>query len=102
MDALGNLFFSGDATATMLGVTVFLAVAILAFGAMAGVHARSLVKRRAATISVGSADGAGGPVNSGVKAAKRLLDYTTKHYSSVDSDDTKALRKRLIQAGIFD
>ena len=33
---------------------------------------------------------------------QRLLDYTTKHYSAADSGDTKILRKRLIQAGIFD
>src|SRR5262249_4259209 len=103
MDALANMLFSGDSTATMLGVMVFLAVAILAFGAMAGVHARSVIKRRAATISGGFSEEAGGSLrSSSVNAAKRLLDYTTKHYASVDSVDTKALRRRLIQAGIFD
>jgi tight adherence protein C len=105
MDALANMLFSGDSTVAMLGVMVFLAVAVAAFGVMAGVHARSVIKRRAATISgsFSDDDGAGGTLRgSSVKAAKRLIDYTTKHYSSVDSDDTKALRRRLIQAGIFD
>jgi len=105
MDALANMFFSGDSTVAVLGVMVFLAVAVAAFGVMAGVHARSVVKRRAAAISGGfSEDGSGGGSlrSSSVNAAKRLIDYTTKHYASVDSDDTKALRRRLIQAGIFD
>jgi tight adherence protein C len=33
---------------------------------------------------------------------QRLLDYTTKHYSTNESGDAKILRRRLIQAGIFD
>ena len=35
---------------------------------------------------------------------QRLLDYTTKHYSASDKDkgDMKVLRRRMIQAGIFD
>ena len=40
--------------------------------------------------------------NSGVKAAQQLIDYATKHYSSTDSKDVKLLRRRLIQAGIYD
>jgi len=33
---------------------------------------------------------------------KRLIDYTTKHYASMDSEAMKVLRTRLVQAGIFD
>jgi len=102
MDALANMLFSGDSTVAMLGIMVFLAVTIAAFGVMAGVHARSVVKRRAATISGGFSEDGGSLRSSSVNAAKRLIDYTTKHYASVDSVDTKALRRRLIQAGIFD
>ena len=36
------------------------------------------------------------------RAVQRLLDYTTKHYSTNESGDAKILRRRLIQAGIFD
>jgi tight adherence protein C len=104
MDALTNMLFSGDSAVMWLGVMVFLAVAVPAFGVMAGVHARTVVKRRAASIPGGGfgEDGGGTLRQSSMKAAKRLLDRTTKHYSSVENNDTKALRRRLIQAGIFD
>ena len=39
---------------------------------------------------------------SGFKAAQKLVDYATKHYSSVDNNDIKMLRRRLIEAGIYD
>ena len=38
---------------------------------------------------------------SGLAAARKLVDYTTKHYVSVDTDDVKVLRRRLLQAGIY-
>ena len=41
----------GDRSAMMLALMVFLAAAVLAFGVMAAVHARSAVKRRAAGIA---------------------------------------------------
>src|SRR5262249_35489984 len=39
-----------------------------------------------------------------LKAVRRLLDYTTKHYAATEKDkgDMKVLRRRLVQAGIFD
>jgi tight adherence protein C len=40
--------------------------------------------------------------HSGLRAAHKLVDYTTKHYSSVDSKDVKILRRRLMQAGIYE
>ena len=89
----------------MLALMVFLAVAVLTFGLMAAGHARSSVKRRAAGIAEYSGDRDADPKSlrgSSLKAVQRLLDYTTKHYSAADSGDTKILRKRLIQAGIFD
>src|SRR5688572_6294 len=96
----------GDRSAAMLALMVFLAVAVLAFGLMAAAHARSSVKRRAAGISEYSGDRDITDKNSlrtsSIKAVQRLLDYTTKHYSTNDSGDAKVLRRRLIQAGIFD
>jgi tight adherence protein C len=103
-DILISVF--GDRSATMLALMVFLAAAVLAFGLMAAAHARSSVRKRAAGISdfAGERDRAdrNSLRSSSVKAVQRLLDYTTKHYSTNESGDTKVLRRRLIQAGIFD
>jgi tight adherence protein C len=63
------------------------------------------VKRRAAGIPADDLVSAGGSHslrNSSLKAAQRLLDRTTKHYSSMDNKSMKMLRQRLVQAGIFD
>jgi len=38
---------------------------------------------------------------SSITAAKKLLDYTTKHYSTGDNQSMKILRRRLVQAGIY-
>jgi tight adherence protein C len=89
----------------MLALMVFLAAAVLAFGIMATAHARSSVRRRAAGIAEYSGERDADPRSlrgSSMKAVQRLLDYTTKHYSAADSGDAKVLRRRLIQAGIFD
>jgi tight adherence protein C len=90
----------------MLALLVFLATATLAFLVMAGVRGRGEVKRRAAGIT-GRAEqeqqGGGRSLrHSSIKAAKQLLDYTTKHYSTGDNKDMKVLRRRLVQAGIYD
>jgi tight adherence protein C len=102
-DILISVF--GDRSATMLALMVFLAAAVLAFGLMAAAHARSSVKRRAAGITdySGERDIADNSLrSSSVKAVQRLLDYTTKHYSTNESGDAKVLRRRLVHAGIFD
>jgi tight adherence protein C len=96
----------GDGATMMTALMVFLATAILAFGLMAAVHARSSVRRRAAGLAQYSGERDGGDPKSlrrsSQKAVQRLLDYTSKHYSAVDSGDAKVLRKRMIQAGIYD
>ena len=97
---------SGDGSTLMVSLFVFLSAAILAFGMMAVVQVRVAVKRRAAGI------GSGLP-SSRVEdprslryasriAAQRLIEYTTKHYSGADTGETKALRRKLIQAGFLD
>jgi tight adherence protein C len=105
MDAVFNIF-SGDRAGLFLSVFVFLAAAMSAFGIMAAVQLRGAVKRRAARITSEPDDplGAGSHSlrNSSLKVAQRLIDYTTKHYSSFDDDNMKLLRSRLVQAGIFD
>jgi tight adherence protein C len=103
-DILVGVF--GDSSATMLAVLVFLAVAVLAFGLMAAVHTRGAVKRRAGGINTSPGDGEANEPrslrHSSLKAVQRVLDYTTKHYSPVDVVNAKVLRRRMIQAGIFD
>jgi tight adherence protein C len=104
-DTLIDVF--GDASTMMLALLVFLAVGGLAFVAMVSVHARGAVKRRAGGINKNSGDSQsseqGGLRQSSIKVVQRLLDYTTKHYAGSGSGgDAKVLRRRMIQAGIFD
>ena len=94
----------GDEASMMVTVLVFLASATMAFAIMAVLRVRGSVKRRAAGIStmgVGPAD-AHSLRGSSRKAAQKLIDYTTRHYSADDSKDMKVLRQRLVRAGIFD
>ena len=90
----------------MLALMVFLAAATLSFWVMAGARVRGEVKRRAATLNERVEQKPGqGPRSlrqSSITAAKKLLDYTTKHYSAGDNKDMKVLRRRLVQAGIYD
>jgi tight adherence protein C len=88
----------------MLSILVFLATGTLAFAVMVGVRARGVVRRRALRGGVDE-EAAGGRRSlrySGIKAAQKLVEYTAKHYSSVDSKDVKVLRQRLVRAGIYD
>jgi len=92
-------------TPAVMSVLIFLAAGTFAFALMVGVRAREAVRRRAARISFGDDAAAGGRRTlrySGVRAAQRLLEYTTKHYASVDTKDMKVLRERLMRAGIYD
>ena len=108
MDGLYDILVGvfGDSSAMMLALLVFLATAVLAFGVMVSVHARGAVKRRAAGIAEFSGERPGEDGKSlrqsSLKAVQHVLDYTNKHYGAADSGDAKILRRRLIQAGIFD
>ena len=70
---------------------------------MLGVRAREAVRRRAARVNVD--DGAPGGRRalrySSARAAAKLIDYATKHYSTADTNDVKMLRARLLQAGVY-
>jgi tight adherence protein C len=104
MDISNPLGLFGDSAVTMLSVLVFLAATTLAFAVMIGVRAREAVRRRAARVGFDddSPDGRRSLRRSGLKAAQKLVDYTTKHYSSADGRDMKILRRRLMQAGVYD
>ena len=89
----------------MLSVLIFLAAGMFAFAMMVGVRAREAVRRRAARVGLGDdAEGGGNRAlrYSGMRAAQKLVDYTAKHYSSVDTKDIKVLRGRLMRAGVYD
>ena len=91
-----------DGNTTMVGVLVFLAAATLTFSVMAVVRVQGSVKRRAANIGrVEHIGGSGGGSRSlrysSMKAAQRVIEYTTKAYSSGSTEETKVLRRRMIQ-----
>jgi tight adherence protein C len=90
----------------VLSLFVFMAASTLSFGVMAAVRVRGSVKRRAADISAeGSRRGVDNPRSlrfASMKAAQKLLDYTTKNYSDSDDKNMKTLRRQLVQAGFLD
>ena len=103
MDPHSPFAVFGDSDSAMLSALIFLATGTLAFAVMLGVRAREAVRRRAARVNVDD-DAVGGRRSlrySGLRAAQKLIDYTTKHYTAVDSQDVKLLRARLIQAGVY-
>lgn len=105
LDLLASIFGEGSAAA-VAGILVFLAATTLAFSLMALVRVRRTVKRRTAGILDESiarpSAGSRSLRHSSVKAAQRLVEYTTKHYAASNDENMKVLRRRLVQAGIFD
>jgi tight adherence protein C len=94
-----------DSSVMMLGLLVFLASATLAFSIMAVIRSRGAIRRRAVGIADeqnGTSNGSRSLRHSSAKAAHRLLDYTNKHFAAGNNEDAKILRRRLVQAGIFD
>jgi tight adherence protein C len=93
-----------DRQSMLTALLVFLAAATFAFTVMALVRVRGAVKRRTARVM--EEGGGKNPKRSlryaSLKAVAQLIEYTTRHYASANSDTMKVLRKRLIQAGIFD
>jgi tight adherence protein C len=106
MDALSDMLFDvfGDSSLQVLALIVFVATAATAFGVMALVHSRGAVKRRAAGINNYSGELAESEHSlrrSSLKAIQRVLDYTSKHYEAGDKGNGKVLRRRMVQAGIY-
>jgi tight adherence protein C len=104
MDPSSPFAVFGDSTSLMLSALVFFATCTLAFAVMIGVRAREAVRRRAARVNLDESASIGRRSLrfSGMRAAQKLIDYTAKHYSSADNKDAKVLRRRLIQAGIYE
>jgi len=100
-DILAGMF--SDSSAMMLAAIVFLATTVLTFGVMLAMRARGAVKKRAAGIGEYDADSDRALHKSSMKAVQRLLDYASTHYAAEkDKGDTKVLRRRMMQAGIYD
>ena len=95
-----------DRSSMMLALLVFLAAGTLAFTVMAMYRVRGEVKRRTSRIVMDESERAANSKRSlrysSVQAVARLIEYTTKHYASANDENMKTLRRRLIQAGIFD
>jgi len=94
-----------DRANMLIALLVFLAAGTMAFSVMAFARVRGSVKRRASRI-VDDSERASNPARSlrysSLKAAAHLIEYTTKHYAAGNDENTKVLRRRLIQAGIYD
>jgi tight adherence protein C len=104
MEPTSSFGLFGDSSSIMLSLLVFLTGGMVAFAVMTGIDAQKAVRRRAARVVLEDESAAGrrSLPYSGLKAAQRLIDYTTRHYASADSKDMKMLRRRLTQAGIYD
>jgi tight adherence protein C len=108
MDALATTFrslFDGSGS-MMMALLVFLAAGTLAFSLMAFVRVRGAVKKRASRMMMNDSErksNAGRSLRySSLKAMAQLIEYTTKHYADANGENLKVLRRRLIQAGIYD
>jgi tight adherence protein C len=105
MDTIAQTFthIFHDNANFMVALLVFLATGTTAFSAMAFV--RGVVKRRTTGI-LDDGERAARPTRSlrysSVKAVTQLIEYTTKHYATTNGDTMKVLRRRLVQAGIYD
>jgi tight adherence protein C len=99
---ISNVF--NDSANMLVGLFIFLAAGTLAFAVMALTRARSDVKRRSASINAGAGaqNSRRSLRHSSLQAVTRLIEYTNRHYTGVNDENMRALRKRLIQAGIFD
>ena len=87
----------GDSNTMFMGLLIFLAAGTLAFSVMAAVRVRGAVKKRTARIMNDEERRDHG----------RSLQYSSaralsKHYSESNQENMKVLRRRLIQAGIYD
>ena len=93
-DSRAGLFFAGG---------IFLAATLAAFGLMAFLQTRGAFKRRTAGMATDLTVQGGSKVTGAAGSmVNRLIDQTNRHYRSIDGENMKILRKRLIHAAIFD
>jgi tight adherence protein C len=99
---LVNMF--RDQASMLMALLVFLATGTTAFALMAFARVRGAVKKRTSRIQDDerATNSTRSLRYSSLKAVTQLLEYTTKHYAATNDDNMKVLRRRLIQAGIYD
>ena len=108
MDALIDFFndLNPANSSFLLELSIFFVIGAISFLILGFVQARSAVKERAARIVLDERERAQNSKRSlrysSLKAVSQLIEYTTKHYSSTNDEKMKVLRRRLIQAGIYD
>jgi tight adherence protein C len=108
MDATTDLITSiiQEQPLLALSMPIFLATAMLAFGIMAALRSRNSIRRRitetARAHALPSDEGRRSLRHASRVAAKRLVDYTAKHYSGENAVQNRELRRQLIQAGFLD
>jgi tight adherence protein C len=106
MDMIGAVFgdMLSDSNTMFMALLIFLAAGTLAFSVMAAVRVRGAVKKRTSRIMDDEErQGHGRSLqHSSARALTKLIEYTTKHYSESNQDNMKVLRRRLVQAGIYD
>jgi tight adherence protein C len=104
MDILFEIF--EDSTSLVLALTIFIATTTLVFGILAALQLRGAVRKRTAVIGRESPEidrqGGGSLRDASMKAVQRLIERTTRHYSSLDDSNMRVLRNRLVNAGFFD
>jgi len=102
LTVFGNMF--SDGSTMLMALLIFLAAGTLAFSVMAALRVRSAVKKRTSRILSEQERASQGRSlqDSSAKALTKLLEYTTKHYSETNQEHMKVLRRRLVQAGIYD
>ncbi len=103
LSVFGNMLH--DSNTMLMGLLVFLAAGTLAFSVMTAVRVRGAVKKRTARImneDERKATQGRSLQYSSAKAVTKLLEHTTKHYSAGNDENMKVLRRRLVQAGIYD
>ena len=102
LTVFGNMFSDGNTM--LMALLIFLAAGTLAFSVMAALRVRGAVKKRTSRILSEQERASQGRSlqDSSAKALTKLLEYTTKHYSETNQEHMKVLRRRLVQAGIYD
>jgi len=108
MDALSDFFndLNPANSSILLELSIFFVIGAISFLILGLVQARTAVKERAARIVLDERERVQNSKRSlrysSLKAVTQLIEYTTKHYSSTNDEKMKVLRRRLIQAGIYD
>src|SRR5579872_2143103 len=94
-----------DNASLLMALMIFLAAGTMAFSVMAFARVRGAIKKRTSRL-VDEDELQSNPRRSlrysSLQAVTRLIEYTTRHYSETNDDHMKVLRRRLVQAGIYD